>query len=246
MAYYRIINGQRYEAALLEAAQAFTENSGDGRISVKDAKKLLSLAADGRGITLIEQKTLGYIQENFTWTSAAKDWFVENLHAPPYPSYLLEEIIEDIKEDFDLKGLGILVDKEELQKQQTFEGSILFTTALREALRSFIEDGSDSSPRDIVQLVEDLSPAFFPSKQAHEAALQDRVLYYMNESGELSLIPDLEGPTWDKDSSLLPEKGESVEENWIFNLKLPALGDHTYWAVVDRKGLTESYNYGSK
>ena len=41
-----------------------------------------------------------------------------------------------------------------------------------------------------------------------------------------------------------PENGESVNDNWVFMLQLPTLSDHLFWAIVDRNGVKETYNYG--
>lgn len=41
-----------------------------------------------------------------------------------------------------------------------------------------------------------------------------------------------------------PEGGESVDSNWILLLRAKKFSDHSYWAIVDRKGEIPTYNYG--
>ncbi|NBX76915.1 MAG: hypothetical protein EBQ92_10210 [Proteobacteria bacterium] len=41
-----------------------------------------------------------------------------------------------------------------------------------------------------------------------------------------------------------PEHGESVDENWIIELRIRSLSDHIFWSVVDRAGKKPTYNYG--
>lgn len=246
MSYYRIIDGQRYKAALLEAARAFTEKSGDGRISRVDAEKLLELALDGRGLTLIEQKTLSYIQTKFKWTDAALRWFQESLHKPQQGAPSYEALIEKILSDFDLERLQVMADPEEIQLQQSFESTIIFETSFREALRAFIEeDNGRESPRDVIRLVEDLHPAFFPNEEAFDEAVEERITHYMVQGGKIMLIPFREGLNWDETDFSPPKDRESVVENWIFSLVLPALSDHVYWSVIDRKAKRDTYAYGS-
>ena len=43
---------------------------------------------------------------------------------------------------------------------------------------------------------------------------------------------------------LPPEYGESVEDNWVFNINISGLSDHLYWVIVDKTGKNKTYNYG--
>ena len=47
MSYYKEIDGKKYDRELLEAADKAIGGSGDGRISLDDAKNLLSKVKDG-------------------------------------------------------------------------------------------------------------------------------------------------------------------------------------------------------
>ena len=69
--FYRTIDGQRYDRALLEAAEESVAGVGDGRVSVSDAERLFEKIIDGSQYTAIEKATVRYIRENFTFTDAA-------------------------------------------------------------------------------------------------------------------------------------------------------------------------------
>jgi acetyl-CoA acyltransferase len=69
--FYRTIDGQRYDRALLEAAEESVAGVGDGRVSVSDAERLFEKIIDGSQYTAIEKATVRYIRENFTFTEAA-------------------------------------------------------------------------------------------------------------------------------------------------------------------------------
>ena len=73
--YYKEIDGKKYDAGLLEAAEAAVEGAGDGRISQKDAELLLKQVKDGDQYTDIEKQTVAYIREKYSWTEAADEWF---------------------------------------------------------------------------------------------------------------------------------------------------------------------------
>ncbi len=77
--YYKVIDGERYDRHMLEIADESIEGQGDGRISVKDAKKLYEAIVDGNKITKIEEKSLVYIQENYKFTDAADKWLINEL-----------------------------------------------------------------------------------------------------------------------------------------------------------------------
>ncbi len=73
--YYKEIDGKKYDAGLLEAAEAAVEGSGDGRISQKDAEHLLKQVKDGDKYTDIEKQTVAFIRKTYKWTDAADEWF---------------------------------------------------------------------------------------------------------------------------------------------------------------------------
>jgi hypothetical protein len=75
MAYYKTIDGKKYDGEIIELAEKLTAGAGDGRISMEDAKQLLEAVKDGDTYTDIEKETMAYIRENFKWTEAADDWF---------------------------------------------------------------------------------------------------------------------------------------------------------------------------
>lgn len=75
MAYYKTIDGKKYDAELIEAAEKAVAGRGDGRISMDDAKILLDKVKDGNSYTDIEKDTMAYIRDNFKWTEQADEWF---------------------------------------------------------------------------------------------------------------------------------------------------------------------------
>jgi len=75
MSYYKVIDGEKYDKELLEAAEEAVAGRGDGRISMEDAKKLYEKVKDGDSYTDIEKATVKYIRDNFKWTDDADEWF---------------------------------------------------------------------------------------------------------------------------------------------------------------------------
>ncbi|MEZ4891143.1 MAG: hypothetical protein R2779_11530 [Crocinitomicaceae bacterium] len=75
MSYYKTIDGKKYDGTLIELADELTAGSGDGRISMADAEKLLAAVKDGDSYTDIEKETMAYLRENYKWTEAADEWF---------------------------------------------------------------------------------------------------------------------------------------------------------------------------
>lgn len=79
MAYYKTIDGKKYDGELLELAEKLTSGSGDGRLSKDDAEKLLAAVKDGNSYTDIEKDTMAYVRENYKWTDAADEWFRDEI-----------------------------------------------------------------------------------------------------------------------------------------------------------------------
>lgn len=75
MSYYKIIDGKKYDRALLDAVKASVEGRGDGRISREDAELVLKHVRDGNAYTDVEKNTVEYVRENYKWTDAADAWF---------------------------------------------------------------------------------------------------------------------------------------------------------------------------
>ncbi|MCB0569781.1 MAG: hypothetical protein KDC66_08470 [Phaeodactylibacter sp.] len=238
MSYYRIIDGQRYDRKLLELAQSFTQGQGDGRISQADSELLFGAMQDGRGITAAEKRTLAYLLKQFKWTEKAEAWIKEQLGKPN----LREALEHIILEEFHLLRLRFSLDEEEAVQQMQVEGTaVALANALREALKSFLYDGSSpESPRNLVMEVH----GYLPGQMPYAEQLLDNKLREYMDAGELMLIPRYESISEDDWDFNPPEGREPTLGNWIFGLYLPTLSDHYYWAIVSRNGTVETYNYG--
>jgi hypothetical protein len=75
MAYYKTIDGKKYDGELLEFADKAIAGAGDGRISLKDAKELLAKVMDSNSYTDIEKDTMAYIRDHYKWTPESDEWF---------------------------------------------------------------------------------------------------------------------------------------------------------------------------
>ncbi len=110
-----------------------------------------------------------------------------------------------------------------------------FLEALEAAICSFIEDGEDDqSPRG---LIEADPSAYDLSDEPDSEELQNAVKDFMNAGdSQLSLITP--------ESPIQPDGGEDPRKFWVFLLEMPSLSEHRWWAIVDKNGHNETYNYG--
>lgn len=76
---YVTIDGEKYEKELLDLAKEHTTGRGEGKLSKDEVEDLFKSAADGRGVTETELKTLHYIRANFDFTDAAAKLFDEKI-----------------------------------------------------------------------------------------------------------------------------------------------------------------------
>ena len=72
--YYKVIDGHEYDRHMLEIADAAVAGQGDGRISKKDAEKLLTAVKDANNYTDVEKATMKYIRDNYQFTKGADEW----------------------------------------------------------------------------------------------------------------------------------------------------------------------------
>lgn len=97
--YYQFINGQRYDASLIQHAQSSVSGRGDGRISQNDAQRLWDLAMDGGRITATEFRTLRYLLKNLTWTEVAQSWMEAALNGAMEQLMSYYKIIDGLRYD---------------------------------------------------------------------------------------------------------------------------------------------------
>ncbi len=163
-------------------------------------------------------------------------------------TFTVEEWTERIVEgEFGLDGLGEHIFAEEVERQLLLPGNYLFPAALREALRAFTRDEKD--PESVVQLILTVFPELHRDNFGwigdYHAALDEKLRQFFAD-GQLYHIPlgldDLEKGK--RENFYPPENGESIEEHWAFQLSLPTLSDHLFWAIVPRAGDRPAYCYG--
>lgn len=102
-----------------------------------------------------------------------------------------------------------------------FGGTVCLSTALRLGLASLLGDSSDlESPGAIV------GAGCLRCELAHR-------------SSQLRLVAR---------GDPLPAGGEQLADSWVFELYMPHVSDHVYWAIVarsrDGRGEVRVYNYG--
>jgi hypothetical protein len=240
--YYKIIDGERYDRQLLETAQQLTEGRGDGRISQKDAEIIWNQVQDGGNITATEKRTIIYLLQKLNWSDKAAEWInsLMTLSIDPEEETSIEHII---RIEYDLEQLRYDFQPEYINKQESIATNKLdFPNALRAALHTILNSKSErESPRFLIGNIF----GWFPEQDPKANELITEKLYESLQSGQLTLLPNLD---WDDEDIEFdfnpPEERESAELNWIFTLYLPTLSDHLYWIVVPRDGKTEAYIYG--
>ena len=224
--YYRIIDGLRYDRKILNEADARTQGQGDGRISQDDAEFLLPLFGDFGDVTIVEERTLQYLLENYNWTEAAENWFLERVTRISRQSQVAGLLIAIMKYEYEFERLSLAYFEDEaLQQMLDFDNKVSLPDALRKAIDNLYHYNEPGS-----------LAAMLPNYTS------DPVKNFI-EGGRLVLLPgDMDSePTLS--SFPAPLNGESLAANWIFGLELYDLTDDIYWVVVPRDGQGEVYNY---
>lgn len=224
--YYRIIDGLRYDRKVLEEVDARTTGQGDGRISQDDAEFLLPLFGDLGDVTIIEERTLQYILENYNWTEAAEHWFLERVTRISRQSQVAGLLIAIMKYEYGFERLSLAYFEDEaLQQMLDFDNKVSLPDALRKAVNNLFDY---NEPGSIAKMRSN-----YTSNELKEFI----------EGGRLVLLPG----DMDSEPSLSsfpsPLNGESLTVNWIFGLELYDLTDDIYWVIVPRDGEGKVYNY---
>jgi hypothetical protein len=234
MAYYKTINGLRYDRALLEEAQRMTKGQGDGRVSLEDMKGLYTLALEGGELTEIEKRTLLYIRDHFNATRKAGEWLDEQ----ELPLSGLDETVRKVVQKvFGMQKLQVELDAGEVDRQLQLQGDLSFEEAIGNVLKLL------SNPADYRGFI---SPwDFFDSSLVSNTKNEDPVQIGLAnmEEAVLYLVP-LDAPDQQKKGDFtreLPGDRRSPEDYWIFGLEIPRFPKFRFFAFLRRKGRYGSY-----
>ncbi|MBX2871559.1 MAG: hypothetical protein KTR30_05650 [Saprospiraceae bacterium] len=224
--YYRVIDGLRYDRKVLDEADARTQGQGDGRISQDDAEFLLPLFGDFGDVTIIEERTLQYVLENYNWTEAAQNWFLERVTRISRQSQVSGLLIAILKYEFEFERLSLAYFEDEaLQQMLDFENKVSLPDALRKVLDNLLNNTAEGAIR------------------ANLSYYNDAEYKEFLEGGRLVLLPGDIASEPSLSSFPTPLRGESLATNWILGLELFDLSDDIYWVIVPRDGQGEVYNY---
>jgi elongation factor Ts len=108
--HYKQIDGKKYAASLLEAADKMTAGQGDGRISKEDAERLFLMLGKDHKYTDLEKETMAFIRDNYKFTEAGNEfirkeirsWAATRGHKNAY-----KVSMDDIKALRQMSGAGI-------------------------------------------------------------------------------------------------------------------------------------------
>lgn len=138
--------------------------------------------------------------------------------------------VAGIMGSFGLTKTKIELPQTEIDKQaRQLPSEVAFDAALRSGLESFLEDDSDpESPLGLVADVDADDPCHRSTKKATLKCFVD------SPDATIGMLKVGESA----------EQGEKTADAWIFTMYLGNLSDHGHWAIVDRKGVAATYNYG--
>jgi len=136
-----------------------------------------------------------------------------------------------------LEFVSVDAPREEVAKQEALGGSITYAQAYDAALKSIYTDRKDEeSPLEVQSSVMGFVPPGMDKLEADQIALRGS----LQGGGRLCIVSLVE-----KDDKCFPaERGEEVNDNWIFLLRIETISDHLYWIIVPRDGEKPAYNYG--
>lgn len=222
--YYQVIDGLRYDRKILQEADRRVAGQGDGRISLDDAEMLLPLVGDFGDVTIVEERTLQYLFDNYKWTPEAESWFRTKVDPISKQSSVGPLLLHIMESEYGFQQLPFAYyEAEAVQQMLDHENKVSLPNALRKALDSLLNDTGEKTFRSIGYSSE-------PPKE-------------FLEGGRLVLLPGDMASEPSLSSFPAPSRGESIRENWIFGLELFDLTDDIFWIIVPRDGSGPAYNY---
>lgn len=231
MSYYRRIQGVRYAADLLDAADRFTRGRGESRISLEEIQELYRMALDGRKVTDVERRTLLYIAKQYPFTEKARTWLQDRMQVPPEDEDTTGATAARVlRGEYELGGITWQIDPAEVRRQEARGGTRLLGEALRGAMEAFLHYNQGQLSFSAFISRRDLALPYYTNPA-------DLFKGYLNRS-HLFLIPEpaeaREALGYD-----LPEVLD-FEHFWLFGLVSPDFPHVQFIAYIHR---SQSYQY---
>jgi len=139
--------------------------------------------------------------------------------------------IPGIKAELSVPKLIVQASPSAINKQAALGGKVTFTEALKLAITNFLED--DNDPESPLALIIEQPDAYSLPEGADKAAAITLLRSNLNTAKILLHTPKI---------GYAPENGETIADNWIFQLDLD--DGIIHWAIVDRSGVNAPFNYG--
>jgi len=141
---------------------------------------------------------------------------------------------EMLIKEFGITGITVDIPESEVIRQhQAYNNAVCFDLAFRQALNNLLEDYT-SPTSALSNTLKSMGTAGTPTKSELKKARQ-KLLDSMNRpDARIALVSPFR--------LYQPQNGESIEANWVFHLRL---GDKPFWAIVNRTGQKDAYNYGA-
>lgn len=223
--YFKVVDGLRYDRKLLEAADKLVADERVKQISFEDAQLLFPIVGEFEDVSIIEERSVAYVMENYRWTAKAEKWFLEQLgplrkqsEVGPFIQYVLDR-------EYRFKRFEFAYSQAEAYQQMlAYEGTVTLNLALSRALYSLVNDTGEKSLKSLFSYVDEPITEFLE---------QTRLVLL---PGDMASEPALS-------SFPSPSRGESIRDNWLFGLDLFDLSDDIFWVVVPRDGKSRGYNY---
>ncbi|MDX1908704.1 MAG: hypothetical protein SF053_16830 [Bacteroidia bacterium] len=232
MAYYRIIEGVRYAADLLEAADQATQGKGESRISLQEIQAIHQLAMDGRMITDTERRTLLYIAQRYKLTARAKSWLQAQMQTTGGGDDIEQTITRVLRGDYGLRTITWQIDPAEVRQQEALGGKRLFGAALAGAVEAFLRWNQGQLSLSAFVFRYDLAFEGSPSPQ-------DFLKTYLDQ-GTLFLIPT----SPEARAELGYDFPDTLDfaSSWLFGLHVPVFAPALFFASVSR---TQPFQYSN-
>lgn len=156
-----------------------------------------------------------------------------------------------ITENWNITKITVDINEDELKNQIIEFGGMDFFDALNLAFKSFLNDAAHiESPLQIsyevvCQLLK-FKVIIQSEVQCFDTFRQDWLdnIKMLGKNHLQKLLNSSQSIISLVASDEIAEYGEKISDYWIFKLAIPQLSDHLFWAIIDRRGKLDPYNYG--
>ena len=146
-----------------------------------------------------------------------------------------------------LPNIRVVADPDDIARLERAPGCrVRFVDAIPMALKAFLEGDTivAQGHASALEIVRAAPEAFGLGLEPTQAEITSALRRMLADDPHARIVLLSPGTIRQPVYRFLPDRGESITENWVFRILVPSCWPALQWAIIDIRGKTPPYSYG--